>query len=129
MAADMMTTTNTPIATPRIVSAARTLLARIESNAMKTPSVSAATRVTMPMLLLLPEGGDRIEPRRAAGRIRSGDDAHRHPHEDADADRPRGNRCGQRRNCRDALREANAQCNPQCGAHRAQCGAFHQKLR
>ena len=37
-AAEITTTTNTPTATPRIVSAARTLFARIASMAMVTPS-------------------------------------------------------------------------------------------
>ena len=44
IAADITTTTNTPMAIPRIVSAARTLFARRASSAMTTPSASASIR-------------------------------------------------------------------------------------
>ena len=44
MAAEITTTTKTPTATPRIVRPARTLLARMESSAIVTPSFIAWTR-------------------------------------------------------------------------------------
>src|SRR5712671_63098 len=77
---DIATTTNTPIATPMIVSAARTLLARSESMAMPTPSSALKMRFAR-FMLLLPQGFDRIERSRLAGRIHSGDDADDRPQE------------------------------------------------
>src|SRR2546430_4472196 len=64
-------TTITPIATPRIVSAARALWARSDSSAMPTPSGSGVTGS------LLAQGGDGVE---AGGAARRGHDAHHgHP--------------------------------------------------
>src|SRR6266567_2422179 len=73
------TTTNTPIATPRIVRAARLLLARIESIAIATPSRACISRARS----FIDAGGvgleresclvskrfDPVETRRAARRI------------------------------------------------------------
>src|SRR3982751_5755696 len=53
-AADITVTTKTPTAMPRIVSPARTLLVRIESKAITTPSKSEYTRVPMLMVSLQP---------------------------------------------------------------------------
>ena len=47
MAAEITTTTNTPTAMPRIVRPARTLLARIESRAIVTPSPMPCSRCCM----------------------------------------------------------------------------------
>ena len=47
IAADITTTTSTPIAMPRMVSAARTRLARSESTAMTTPSNNPEMRAAM----------------------------------------------------------------------------------
>src|SRR2546427_9317502 len=56
-------TTITPIATPRIVSAARALWARSDSSAMPTPSSNGVTGS------LLAQGGDGVE---AGGAARGG---------------------------------------------------------
>src|SRR5438309_3494955 len=61
-------TTITPIATPRIVSAARALWARSDCSAMPTPSSSGVTGS------LLAQGGDGVEPRGADRGVHAGDD-------------------------------------------------------
>src|SRR5436190_941645 len=63
-------TTITPIATPRIVSAARALWARSDSSAMPTPSSSGVTGS------LLAQGGDGVEAGGAARGVHAGDPAH-----------------------------------------------------
>src|SRR5204863_8558572 len=68
-------TTITPIATPRIVSAARALWARSDSSAMPTPSSSGVTGS------LLAQGGDRVEPSRAARGAHRSLDHHGGPHD------------------------------------------------
>src|SRR5439155_13173034 len=77
-------TTMTPIATPRIVRAARALWARSDSSAMPTPSSNRVTRS------LLPQRGAGSEPRRAAGGIHAGDDPHAAAHHHAEHDGARG---------------------------------------
>src|SRR3972149_6458411 len=81
MSAPITITTITPIATPRIVSAARPWCARREPSATPTPSIIGR------MTLLLPQGGDGIEPRRAGRRVHAGDDADPHPDHHAEQDR------------------------------------------
>ena len=76
-------TTITPIATPRIVSAARALWARSDSNAMPTPSSSGVTGS------LLAQGGDGVEPRGAARGVHAGDDPDAAAHHHAEDDRER----------------------------------------
>src|SRR5947208_1573396 len=87
---DSATTTKTPMPTPRIVSAARPLLARIASKAIVTPSNAWMNRVKRFIPLLLPQGFDRVEPRRAPCRAHAGDDAHDHAKQSRGDDRPRG---------------------------------------
>src|SRR5919199_1994184 len=74
---DIATTTKTPTATPMIVSAARTLLARMASSAIRTPSTTVRRRepILMRDPLLLAEGFDRVEPRGAARGVHPRDDA------------------------------------------------------
>src|SRR5690348_6571158 len=86
---DSATTTNTPTATPMIVSRARTLLARIDSIARETPSSASRRRLRKPISLFLPEGFDRIEERRAARRIHAGHDPDDESEERRRDDRPR----------------------------------------
>src|SRR5690349_6243010 len=69
MIAPITITTITPIATPRIVSAARAFETLSDWSAMPTPSSSGVTGS------LLPQGGDGIEARGAARRIHARDDA------------------------------------------------------
>src|SRR5437762_11544841 len=83
-------TTITPIATPRIVSAARALWARSNSSAMPTPSSSGVTGS------LLAQRGDRVEPRRAARGVHAGNDPHAAAHDHPEDDRARGHGAGQR---------------------------------
>src|SRR5688572_32896620 len=80
ISAPITMTTMTPIATPRIVSAARTLWARSDASAIPTPSIMGRTA------LLLSQGGDGIEPRRTARRVHAGDDSHSHPDYDDQQD-------------------------------------------
>ena len=65
-------TTITPIATPRMVSAARTLLERSESSAMPAPSTSRNSRVTVRPALIRPSARrwGRVERRGSPGRRR-----------------------------------------------------------
>ena len=84
MAEAMAMTTMTPMATPRMVSAARTLLARSESRAMPTPSTARlSVWDTVPAGSFGPERHDGIEPAGAAGGV------HARDHADADAERRR----------------------------------------
>src|ERR1019366_4105152 len=75
-AAEITTTTNTPTATPRIVSAARTLFARMASSAIVTPSSDILSLSMSRIPLFLPQRGDGIEQRRAARGIHAGNDSH-----------------------------------------------------
>src|SRR5437773_975410 len=77
-------TTITPIATPRIVSAARALWARSDSSAMPTPSSSGVTGS------LLAQGGDGVEAGGAARGVHAGDHAHAAAHDHPEDDRERG---------------------------------------
>src|SRR5688572_4114536 len=79
-------TTITPMATPRMVRKARTLLLRMESMAIPTPSKMRATFMAGP--LFRPEGGDRVEPGCAAGGIGARDHPDGDAEEDAHRDRP-----------------------------------------
>src|SRR2546422_5278654 len=69
MIAPITITTITPMATPRMVRAARPLWARSDSRAMPTPSSNGVTRS------LLAERGDGVEPRGATGGGDAGDDS------------------------------------------------------
>src|SRR6266508_2432110 len=85
-------TTTTPIATPRIVRAARILWARSDARAMPTPSSMGVIG-----LLLLAQRRDRVEPCRAAGGVHTGDDAHAAADHHAEHDRGGRYGGGQRR--------------------------------
>src|SRR5690348_9902503 len=67
--ADIPVTTKTPTAMPRIVNAARTLLVRMESKAIATPSDNIFNRSRIVTASLGAKRDDRIELRGAAGRI------------------------------------------------------------
>src|SRR4029079_8964913 len=78
---DSATTTNTPTATPMIVSSARTLFARIDSSASVTPSRARRIRFMNDMARsLLTQCFDGIEQRRAPRRI----DARDHPDDESE---------------------------------------------
>src|SRR6185437_14947790 len=126
-AADMAVTTNTPTATPRMVSAARTLLERIASKAMKTPSLRMCSR-SLTVMLFRPQCGDGIETRRAARGIQSGRDADTGAQHDGHDHGPERHAGWQRRQCGNGARQAEAQANAQRGAHGAERGGFHEKL-
>src|SRR5213593_2368354 len=74
-------TTITPIATPRMVNAARILCARNDPNAIPTPSNKAVMRS------LLPQGENRVEPGGPARGVDTGDDAHAGAQDEAEHDR------------------------------------------
>src|SRR6266702_1444674 len=84
-------TTITPMATPRMVRAARALCARSDSRAMPTPSSNGV------MDSLLAQRRDGIEPRGAACWIYSGHDADATADDHAQQDRERRHGGGQRR--------------------------------
>src|SRR4051794_37969457 len=92
----MAITTITPIAMPRIVRKARTLLPRSESSAMPTPS-STREMFMDAAPSFGPERGDGVEPGGPARGIDAGHDAHRHADEHPEADRPRRHGGRQRR--------------------------------
>src|SRR5688572_2564203 len=104
----MRTTTNTPIAMPRIVSAARTLFARSASIAIHTPSARLPTLSRNRMRLLLPQRGDRIEASGARRGIDARDDADAGTHENADDHRPERHGRRQRRYGSDQLGQPEA---------------------
>src|SRR5713101_4756642 len=91
MSAPITITTITPMATPRMVSAARTLCARSDPSAIPTPSKSGV------IWLLLPQGGDRVEPRRPCRGVHAGHDPDRHAEHDAEDDGDRGHAGRERR--------------------------------
>src|SRR5689334_22743263 len=125
----MTTTTNTPTATPRIVSAARTRLDLSESSAMPTPSNRLKTRTPRSdMSGLLAHGGDRIEHRRATRGIDARDEADSGADADADEDRPDLNGRRQRRDRGECLGEADAEGDAQRGADGRQRRRFDQEL-
>src|SRR2546427_1436852 len=89
MMAPITITTMTPIATPRIVRAARALWARSDSSAMPTPSSKGVRRS------LLTQRRDGIEPGRPAGRIHARHDVDPAADHDAQQDREWRYRGGQ----------------------------------
>src|SRR5574339_770501 len=103
MAAPMPTTTNTPTATPRIVSAARTLFERMASSAMPTPSKVVRTRDQSFMESLPLQGDNGIEPRGARRRIEPGHDPDAGANHDGHGDGPRRHRGRQGRERRHQL--------------------------
>src|SRR5690606_1384867 len=122
------TTTSTPMATPMMVSAARTLLLRRASRAIPTPSKISAILSLMRTPSLLPQCGYRVQPRRAARRVPTCS------HADAGADQERecdGPRCHVRRQWRhhgyDA-RDCETEPDPDRSAYQAECRRLHEKL-
>src|SRR5437762_5256192 len=115
-------TTMTPIATPRIVSAARALWARSDSSAMPTPSSSGVTGS------LLAQGGDRVEPSRAARGVHPGDDPHAAPHDHAEHDRERRDGGRERADGLQQHRQPDAGDDPEGRAYRRQGGRFGEEL-
>src|SRR6185312_5654726 len=84
------TTTNTPTATPMIVSSARTVFARIDSSASVTPSRARRIRFINDMARsLLTQCFDGIEQRRAPCRIDARDHSDDEPEQRCRNDRPR----------------------------------------
>src|SRR3989454_12723477 len=120
--APMTMTTVTPIATPRIVNAARILCARNDVNAMPTPSNSPVIR------LLLPQRGDRIELRGARRGVHAEDDAHDRTHERAHEDGEGRNACGQRRDLIDHHGEENPRDDPEARPHERDRDRLREEL-
>src|SRR5690348_366644 len=94
----MAMTVVTPITTPRIVSAERSLLVRSESKATATPS----PRFRMPGRgsrtgLFGAQGGDGVEPRGTRGGEHPEDDARPATQRQGHPHRPQGDPGGQRR--------------------------------
>src|SRR5882724_5168284 len=107
---DNATTTNTPTATPRMVSAARPLFERIESSAMLTPSNARVIPAASFMSLVAALRSDR------AGR-HAGHDADDRAEQRRHHQRPRGNGRRQRRLHRDDLGGENAERDADHGAN------------
>src|SRR2546425_6100665 len=114
MIAPITITTMTPIATPRIVRAARALWARSDSSAMPTPSSKGVRRS------LLAQRRDGIEPGRAAGRIHARHDADPAADHDAQQDREWRYRGGQGGRELQEQRERDPGPDPQGRAHRGE---------
>src|SRR3954471_23307348 len=125
-AAEIRTTTKTPTAMPRIVRPARTLLERIDSSAIITPSKAEYNRVPRfigrPHCALRPahsalssccvaKRGDGVEQGGATRRIYASGDTDRRSHSHTDEDRPELDRGGQRRHQRNELRQPDARCD------------------
>src|SRR5215831_4011803 len=87
-AAAMAVTTKTPTATPMIVRLARTLLDRMASSAIPTPSLMIVNRSRNRIALLLAKGRDGVEPCGAARRIHPCDDPHARADQQGKRDRP-----------------------------------------
>src|SRR5450759_3513853 len=121
------TTTNTPIATPMIVSAARTLFERIESTAMPTPSSALKMRCPIRMLFL-PQSFDRVERCGSAGRIYARDDSDDGSEKRRHDDGPGGDGGRQRSLPLHDLGDGDTEQNPDDSAERAQRRGFDQEL-
>src|SRR5713101_766991 len=122
MIAPITMTTSTPMATPRMVSAARPLCARNDSRAMPTPSSMGV------MGSLLTQRGDGVEPRGAAGGIDAGDDPYPAAHDHPEHDRERRHGRWQRGGDLKQQRQGDARDDPEGGAHRRQRGGFREEL-
>src|ERR1035437_1348674 len=127
-AAEITTTTNTPTATPRMVSAARTLFARIASSAMVTPSSDILSLSTNRIVLFLPQRGHGIEQRRAARGIDAGDDPDTRADEHAHQDGPRRDVRRHRRRQANDQRETGAERDAHRGAERAERRGLDEEL-
>src|SRR5205823_4130599 len=107
---------------------ALTLLARMESRAMVTPSFIPWMRCWMTDMLLGPQRGDGIQPRGLAGGIHS----RHHPDSRADPDAedhaPQLDRGGEGADQGDQLGEGEAGEHAERGAHRAEGGALDEEL-
>src|SRR6266704_3630819 len=122
MIAPITITTMTPIATPRIVRAARALWARSDSSAMPTPSSKGVKRS------LLAQRRDGIEPGRPAGRIHARHDADPAADHDAQQDRERRYRGGQGGRDLQEQRERDPGPDPQGRAHRGEGRGLGEEL-
>src|SRR5512146_1319547 len=120
--APMTITTITPMATPRMVRAARTLWARSEVSAMLAPSSRGV------MESLLAQRHDRVEPGRAAGRIHAGRDADAAAQHDAEQDGDRRHRGRQRGRDVEEHREEYARGDPQTGPDHRDRHRFGEEL-
>src|SRR3712207_8358626 len=108
---DMATTTKTPTATPMMVRPARTLFARKASRAIRTPSRTVSSRApNLIVALLLPQGFDRVEARRAPRGIDARHDSNDHAQHRRGDERPRGDGGRQGRLPLDELQIGRASC-------------------
>src|SRR5437899_1796183 len=123
MMAPITITTMTPIATPRIVRAARALWARSDSSAMPTPSSNGVTARS-----LLAQRRDGIEPRSPAGRVDAGHDPDPAADHDAEQDGERRHGGGQRTGDLQEPREHDAGHDPEARAHDGEGGGLGQEL-
>src|SRR5712671_2446609 len=124
---DIATTTNTPIATPMMVSAARTLFERIESTAMPTPSSALKMRCPIRMLFL-PQSFDRVERRRSTRGVDPRDDADNRSEKRRHDDGPWRHRGRQRRFPLDDLGDPDAEDDADDRAKSAERSGLDQEL-
>ena len=92
MRAAMVTTTATPMATPRIVSPVRILLVRMADRAIRMPSSRVFRR---PFISLVPQGDHRIELGCPSRWVDSRDDPDPHSQRHAQSDPFGSHGCGQ----------------------------------
>src|SRR6267143_5109296 len=116
MIAPITMTTRTPMATPRMVRAARPLWARSDSRAMPTPSSIGVIGS------LLAQRGDGVEPRGAARGVDAGDDPHAAADDDPEHDRERRHGRGQRGRDLQEQCQGDARDDPQGRSYRGERG-------
>src|SRR6266851_1397154 len=122
MIAPITMTTSTPMATPRMVRAARPLWARSDSRAIPTPSSIGVIGS------LLTQRGDGVESCGAARGVDAGDDPDAAAHDDPEYDRERRHRRGQWGRDLQEQRQADACDDPEARPHGGQRGRFREEL-
>src|SRR3954447_20542510 len=127
---DSATTTNTPTATPMIVSSARTLFARIDSSASVTPSSASRIRFMNDIARsLLTQCFDGIEQGGAPRRIHARNHSNHQPERGRGDDRPgRDRRWQVGKLPRDRLGNRDSQADADERAKGAQRRCFHEEL-
>src|SRR5688500_11942714 len=118
-------TVATPMTTPRIVSAERSLLTRSASSATATFCWTLSVSRTDS---LRPRRGDRVEARRARGRIDAEEDADAGPERDGDGDGPERDARGEWRDGGDEEREGRARRDAEQAPERGEHHGFGEKL-
>src|SRR6185312_12327755 len=126
----MAMTVETPITTPRMVSAERSLLARMEARAIATPSpkLRKPTIGRMGVRLFGPKRRDGIEPRGASGRINTKEDAGTGAKGERGPDGPERDPGGERTQAGNRARHSPSRNHAHRAAGNGERQCFHQEL-